>query len=118
VKDCIIKCLRNIPLKYRQPITFDNGKEFSQHKVLSKALKIKCYFATPYASWERGLNEHTNGLSRQYLPKKTEFIGIENDEILAIQKALNNRPRKVLNYRTPNEVMRGIEKPLGIALHA
>ncbi|MBE8215617.1 MAG: hypothetical protein HAW62_04725, partial [Endozoicomonadaceae bacterium] len=60
-----------------------------------------------------------NGLSRQYLPKKTEFIGIDidNDEILAIQKALNNRPRKVLNYRTPNEVMRGIEKPLGVALH-
>ncbi|MBE8215858.1 MAG: hypothetical protein HAW62_06000 [Endozoicomonadaceae bacterium] len=59
----------------------------------------------------------TNRLSRQYLPKKTEFIGIENDEILAIQKALNNRPRKVLNYRTPNEVMLGIEKPLGVALH-
>ncbi|MBE8215526.1 MAG: hypothetical protein HAW62_04250 [Endozoicomonadaceae bacterium] len=53
----------------------------------------------------------SNGLSRQYLPKKTKFIGIENDEILAIQKALNNRPRKVLNYRTPNEVIRGIEKP-------
>ncbi|MBE8215857.1 MAG: IS30 family transposase [Endozoicomonadaceae bacterium] len=58
VKDCIIKCLRKIPLKYRQTITFDNGKEFSQHEVLSKALKIKCYFATPYAYLERGLNEH------------------------------------------------------------
>ncbi|MBE8215812.1 MAG: IS30 family transposase, partial [Endozoicomonadaceae bacterium] len=77
----------------------------------------KCYFAKPYASWERSLNEHTNGLSRQYLPKKTEFIDIEDDEILAIQKALNNRSRKVLNYRIPNEVMRRIEKPLGIALH-
>ncbi|MBE8215573.1 MAG: hypothetical protein HAW62_04500 [Endozoicomonadaceae bacterium] len=50
-------------LKYRQTITFHHGKAFSQHKVLSKALKIKCYFAAPYASWERGLNEHTNGLS-------------------------------------------------------
>ncbi|MBE8215848.1 MAG: IS30 family transposase [Endozoicomonadaceae bacterium] len=80
-------------------------------------MKIKCYFYKPYVSWDRGLNEHTNGLSRQYLPKKTELIGIEDDEIVAIQKALNNRPRKVLNYRTPNEIMRGIEKPLGIALH-
>ncbi len=117
VKDCIIKCLRKRPLKYRQTITFKHGKEFSQHEILSKALKIKCYFAKPYASWERSLNEHTNGLSRQYLPKKTEFIDIEDDEILAIQKALNNRSRKVLNYRIPNEVMRRIEKPLGIALH-
>ncbi|MBE8215452.1 MAG: IS30 family transposase, partial [Endozoicomonadaceae bacterium] len=71
VKNCIIKCLRKMPLKYRQMITFDNGKEFSQHEILSKALKIKCYFYKPYASWERGLNEHTNGLVRQYLPKKT-----------------------------------------------
>ncbi len=117
VKDSIINCLTKIPLKYRQTITFDNGKEFSQHEALSKSLKIKCYFATPYASLEKGLNEHTNGLVRQYLPKKTEFMNIEDCEILAIQKALNNRPRKVLNYRTPNEVMQGIEKPLGLALH-
>ncbi len=116
VKECIIKYLKKIPLKYRQTITFDNKKEFSQHEVLSKALKIKCYFVIPYASWEKGLNEHANGLSRQYQPKDRKLIGIKDDEIVAIQKALNNRPKKLLNYRTPNEVMREIEKPLDIAL--
>ncbi|MBE8215701.1 MAG: IS30 family transposase [Endozoicomonadaceae bacterium] len=77
VKDCIIKHLRKIPLKYRQTIIFDNDKAFSQHEILSKALKIKCYFSKPYASLERSLNEHTNGLSRQYLPNKTALMNID-----------------------------------------
>ncbi len=69
VKDCIIKYLRKMSLKYKQTIAFNHGKAFSQHELLSKALKIKCYFDKPDASWESGVNEHTNGLSRQYLPK-------------------------------------------------
>jgi IS30 family transposase len=85
-------------------ITSDNGKEFAYHKQVSAALDTDFYFANPYHSWERGLNEHTNGLIRQYLPKKSEVLNISQDEIIMIQNRLNHRPRKVLNYKTPYEV--------------
>ncbi len=85
-------------------ITSDNGKEFAYHKEVSAALDVDFYFANPYHSWERGLNEHTNGLIRQYLPKKSEFIDVSKDEIIMIQNRLNHRPRKVLGYKTPYEV--------------
>ena len=85
-------------------ITSDNGKEFAYHKEVSAALDVDFYFANPYHSWERGLNEHTNGLIRQYLPKKSEFIDVSKNEIIMIQNRLNHRPRKVLGYKTPYEV--------------
>ena len=72
---------------------------------MTKKLKIPVYFANPYCSWERGLNEHTNGLIREYLPKKTDFREISKEKIHEIEKKLNTRPRKVLNYKTPKEVM-------------
>ena len=94
-----------LPLKpITKTITSDNGKEFAYHKEVSKALDTNFYFAHPYSSWERGLNEHTNGLIRQYLPKKTEFTQVSKEEIISIQDKLNHRPRKILNYRTPYEV--------------
>jgi len=93
------------PLKHiTKTITSDNGKEFAYHKEVSDTLDTDFYFAHPYSSWERGLNEHTNGLIRQYLPKKTDFTQISKEEIITIQDKLNHRPRKVLNYRTPFEV--------------
>ncbi len=85
-------------------ITSDNGKEFAYHKQVSEILDTDFYFANPYHSWERGLNEHTNGLIRQYLPKKTDFTQISKEDVITIQEKLNHRPRKVLNYRTPYEV--------------
>ncbi len=85
-------------------ITSDNGKEFAYHKQVSAALDTDFYFANPYHSWERGLNEHTNGLIRQYLPKKSEFLKVSKDEINMIQNRLNHRPRKILNFKTPYEV--------------
>lgn len=96
-------------------ITSDNGKEFAYHKDISSALDTSFYFANPYHSWERGLNEHmpersdkcpwgTNGLIRQYIPKKSEFENISKEEIVTIQNRLNHRPRKSLNYKTPFEV--------------
>jgi len=85
-------------------ITADNGKEFSEHQYVAQRLDIDFYFAHPYSSWERGLNEHTNGLIRQYLPKKTDFTQVSKEEIISIQDKLNHRPRKILNYRTPFEV--------------
>lgn len=85
-------------------ITSENGKEFAYHKQISDALDTDFYFANPYHSWERGLNEHTNGLIRQYLPKKTDFTQISKEKIITIQEKLNHRPRKVLNYKTPYEI--------------
>jgi IS30 family transposase len=85
-------------------ITSDNGKEFSYHEEIAKELNVKFYFCDPYASWQRGLNEHTNGLIREYIPKKSAFDSISRTEIIHIQNRLNNRPRKVLEYKTPNEI--------------
>lgn len=86
-------------------VTYDNGMEFAAHQDIAADLKAHCYFATPYHSWERGLNEHTNGLIRQYLPKSVDFKDVTDDEIQAIEDRLNNRPRKILGYKTPMEIM-------------
>jgi len=85
-------------------ITVDNGKEFCEHEALAAALSCKIYFAHPYASWERGVNENTNGLIRQYFPKKYDFAQITNRDVRRAEALLNNRPRKTLGYRTPHEV--------------
>ncbi len=90
-------------------ITSDNGLEFSNHKNISKALDYKHYFCHPYSSWERGLNEYTNGLIRQYIPKGTSFDNITPEYIKMIEDKLNNRPRKALNWKTPNEAFYGLE---------
>lgn len=85
-------------------ITVDNGKEFCEHEQIASGLQARIYFAHPYASWERGLNENTNGLVRQYFPKKYEFARITDKDLQHVEDLLNNRPRKTLGYRTPNEV--------------
>lgn len=92
---------------YTLTITSDNGKEFSYHEEISKALNTDFYFAHPYQSWQRGLNEHTNGLIREYFPKKSEFVNITDDDIVDVQCRLNDRPRKILGYKTPSEVFFG-----------
>ena len=85
-------------------ITFDNGKEFAGHQDLSSLLTVSCFFAKPYHSWERGLNEHTNGLVRQYFPKSTPFDILTTAMVQDVEDALNFRPRKILGYKTPCEV--------------
>lgn len=87
-------------------LTLDNGKEFSKHEALTKQTGIKVYFADPYSSWQRGTNENTNGLIRQYFPKGTDFLTVTNEQIKEVENALNNRPRKRLGYRTPKQVWR------------
>jgi IS30 family transposase len=99
-------------------ITFDNGKEFSGHEAITKALGIDCYFAKPYHSWERGLNEHTNGMICQYYPKKTDFTNLSEEKTQWIENRLNYRPRKVLDYMTPREVFMGKSKTTLVALRA
>lgn len=99
-----------------ETITFDNGKEFSSHHRLTEALESDIYFAKPYHSWERGLNENTNGLLRQYFPKKTNFDNIADLEFHRAAEKLNNRPRKCLGYFTPLEVFTKLAAKKGIAL--
>ena len=84
-------------------ITADNGKEFAYHQKIAKALNVDVYFAKPYHSWERGANENTNGLIRQYFPKGTSFENITNEQVTYVQNKLNNRPRKKLGFLSPNE---------------
>lgn len=84
-------------------ITADNGKEFAAHQTISSALGIDFYFAHPYHSWERGSNENLNGLIRQYIPKKTDFSTLTDEFIENVQEALNNRPRKRLNFESPKQ---------------
>jgi len=85
-------------------ITGDNGKEFAEHLRISEALKATFYFAHPYSAWERGTNENTNGLVRQYFPKKTDFSKVDLSETMLAEDRLNHRPRKCLDFKTPFEV--------------
>ena len=85
-------------------LTADNGKEFANHQEVSVALDSGYYFAKPYHSWERGLNEHTNGLVRQYFPKSKRFDEISSEDLMEVEILLNNRPRKVLDFLSPIEV--------------
>lgn len=92
-------------IPYINTITADNGKEFTEHKKVSKGCHIDFYFANPYSPWERGANENLNGLIRQYFPKKTDFSTIPDQEIKRIERKLNDRPRKRHKFDTPLEVM-------------
>lgn len=95
---------RKIPGKCRKTMTVDNGKEFAQFKTMEQQLGIMIYFADPYAAWQRGTNENTNGLLRRYFPKGTDFTQTTYQAIARVVQKLNNRPRKCLDYRTPREV--------------
>jgi IS30 family transposase len=101
----IIQKLASFPPELRQTLTLDNGKENMGWREVESSIKTKIYFAHPYSSWERGTNENTNGLIRQYFPKKTDFSQIPVEHLARVESILNNRPRKRLNYQTPLEVM-------------
>lgn len=101
------KVLVNMLLPYKKyilSITSDNGKEFADHQTITEKLDTKFYFAHPYHSWERGLNEYTNKLIRQYIPKKTAFETIDDKQINEIQHKINRRPREKLNFKTPKQI--------------
>jgi len=98
-------------------ITKDNGLEFCDHARVAKIIGADTFFAHPYASWERGLNEYTNGLVRQYIPKARMFNTVSPQEVDFIMQRLNHRPRKTLKYRTPHEVFFNTKtKLIGVAL--
>lgn len=90
-------------------VTFDNGKEFAGHEAIAAELKADIYFAHPYHSWERGLNENSNGLLRQYFPKGMELINVTEGQVQRAVDRINHRPRKVLGFRSPHEVFFGVK---------
>ncbi len=95
---------RNVPQDKKQTITYDNGSEFSDHELIERDNKLSVYFAYPYHSWERGTNENTNGLLRQFFPKGSPFATITQKQLDRVVKLINTRPRKRHRYRTPDEV--------------
>ncbi|MCP4607420.1 MAG: IS30 family transposase [Planctomycetes bacterium] len=103
VEQTIVRLLELVPRR-NYTLTVDNGKEFASHESVANALHIKVYFADPYSAWQRGLNENTNGLIRQYAPKGSDVRTLTDQQIQHIMDRLNNRPRKSLGYLTPNEV--------------
>lgn len=96
--------MQDIPESWRQSITFDNGKEFMDHDQIARQLGLTVYFALPYRSWQRGTNENTNGLLRQFYPKGTDFTRISHQAVARAETQLNERPRKRLEYLTPTEI--------------
>jgi IS30 family transposase len=99
-------------------ITYDNGREFADHEGMASDLETRVYFAHPYASWERGLNENTNGLIRQYFPKHRDLSTVTEHEIKRAMDKLNHRPRKSLGFRTPHEVFFNTRTSLTVALQS
>ena len=97
--------LKELPDEVKKTLTVDNGTEFSGHKQLEVMTKMDVYFADPYASWQRGLNENTNGLLRQYFPKGMDFRKLTKSALAKAVHELNHRPRKKLKFKTPHEVL-------------
>lgn len=105
VRKAYTKELGSLPQEIAKTLTYDQGKEMSEHKQFTIDTGIQVYFAHPGSPWERGTNENTNGLIRQYFPKGTEFDKISPREIKRVQRELNDRPRAVLHYKKPDEVI-------------
>jgi transposase, IS30 family len=99
-----VRLLAPLPPEKAHSLTSDHGKEFANHQQIAQALHLKYYFAHPYAAWERGTNENTNGLLRQYFPKKQDFQEVTDEAIQQAMFKLNFRPRKCLAFKTPFEV--------------
>lgn len=103
VRKAFAEEFRKLPKGLKRTLTYDQGYEMAQHKIFTKETDIAVYFAHPHAPWERGTNENTNGLLRQYFPKGTDFSKIALNRIKEIQDEFNDRPRKTLNWATPHE---------------
>ena len=113
VREVAAQRYRSTPAALRKTLTLDNGKEFAEHEQLEVEAALRIYFAKPYSAWQRGLNENTNGLIRQFFPKGTDLANIPEHRFTKVQQLLNDRPRKRLGYRTPNEVLASRLHPNG-----
>jgi IS30 family transposase len=97
--------LKRVPRAFRKTLTVDNGKEFAAFKTIEQRTGVTVYFADPYSAWQRGSNENTNGLLRQYFPKGADLRTLTKKRLASALERLNHRPRKCLGYRTPHEVL-------------
>ena len=105
VRQAFAKAFQSVPAELKKSMTYDQGKEMSEHQKFTIDTGIQVYFAHPGSPWERGTNENTNGLIRQYFPKGTDFTEVSDEEIKVVQRKLNDRPRKVLKFYKPDEVI-------------
>lgn len=108
VRKAYVRAIRTLPKEIAKSLTYDQGKEMSDHKAFTFSTGMQVYFAHPGSPWERGTNENTNGLIRQYFPKGTDFRTVSTKEIKRVQRQLNQRPRKTLGYLTPEETINNI----------
>ena len=115
-----VRKMKPVPKSLRKSLTYDRGREMALHKQIAVDLELTVYFADPHAPWQRGSNEHTNGLVREYLPKGTDLSGYSQADLNKIANLLNTRPRKKLGFRTPEEVylasLQPYAPPQGVAL--
>ncbi|MCK5459666.1 IS30 family transposase [Candidatus Parcubacteria bacterium] len=102
--EIINKYFKRFPIEARKTMTFDNGLEFADHQAITKSIGTKIFFAKPYSSWQRGSNENGNGLIRWYLPRNTDLNSLTDEQLNAIMELINNRPKKCLGFKTPNEI--------------
>ena len=107
VTRAVIDALGDLPKEMVKTITFDRGKEFSGYLKIEEKLECKAYFCDPYCAWQKGTNENTNGLLREYYPKGMDLSQVNEEELELVQSRLNNRPRKCINFKTPNEELFG-----------
>jgi transposase, IS30 family len=118
MRDALTAGFASLPEQLRRSLTWDRGKELAQHAQLNIDTGLAVYFADPHSPWQRGTNENTNGLLRQYFPKGTDLSRLSSDEIEAVAAALNARPRKTLGWKTPaeafDEALRSLQQP-GVA---
>jgi IS30 family transposase len=110
--DGFTKRLLTVPSPLRLTLTYDNGSEMAMHEQLAQNLGLEVFFCEPYSPWQRGSNENMNGLVRQYLPKGMDLSTVTPQRLRYIEDSLNNRPRKILNFRTPREVFNALESGL------
>ena len=118
-KKTVGRAMRKLLKLYRsmcKTIIFDNGSEFANHATMARALKCKIYFAKPYHTWQRGLNENTNGLLRRYFPKGVAIASLSSQKIKDAIFRINIRPRKALNYLSPIEFLLGKRVPLMLSI--
>lgn len=108
VRKAFAKEVKKLPQELRLTLTYDQGREMAEHKLFSKETKMQVYFAHPQSPWERGTNENTNRLIRDFFPKHTDFTKVTRREIKRVQNLLNERPRKTLNFRTPYEIFKQV----------
>ncbi len=111
VRDAIAREITSLPVQLRRSLTWDQGAEMSQHVQLKIDTGLNVYFCDPHSPWQRGTNENTNGLLRQYFPKGTDLSLHSADDLAAVASALNGRPRKTLGWRTPAETFDALLRP-------